>query len=83
MSYLSKHMKGISMYGDGERKEHNKNARKTEGPRVLQFGRKIVNKVKQKFNEVKDNLKANKEQKAKSQKAFDNMKEKGLLKYGK
>ena len=63
--------------------ESNKNARKTEGPRVLQFGRKIVNKVKQKFNEVKDNLKANKEQKAKSQKAFDNMKEKGLLKYGK
>ena len=80
MSYLSKHMKGISMHGDGE---HNKHARKTEGPRVLQFGRKIVNKVKQKFNEVKDNLKANKEQKARSQKAFDNMKEKGLLKYGK
>jgi gas vesicle protein len=74
-------MKGVSMI-DKEGREHNKHARKTEGPRLLQFGKKVVNKVKDKFSEIKEKVKSNKEEKERSQNAYNKMKEKGLLKYG-
>ena len=81
MSYLSKHMTPLGFKFHGDNGPGDKIKEKLEKAKAALKAK--TEKIGEKINEVKEEVKSNKEEKNKSQEAYDRMKEKGLLKYGK